>query len=126
MKHDKYRNHFSTEDLGDKIQKVFRVVGQKLVYSILLLFYAYKGGDTPGWAKNIIIGTLGYFIAPIDIIPDLSPLIGYTDDIGVLTFALVTIACYINEEVRANAVERLGKIFGKVDEVIIKEVDAVL
>jgi hypothetical protein len=38
------------------------------------------------WAKNIILGTLGYLLAPFDAIPDLSPIIGYTDDIGVLSF----------------------------------------
>lgn len=99
----KYKSSFTRKRFGDKINKVFGTVGQKFIYSALLLWNAYKRSDTPSWAKNIVIGTLGYFLSPIDAIPDLSPLFGYTDDLGVLSFGLVSIACYINQEVRDKA-----------------------
>jgi len=119
----KYRNRFSKEKLANKINKTFGSLGQKVVYTVLLLFNAFKHKDTPTWAKNIIVGSLGYFLSPIDAIPDLSPFLGYTDDFGVLSFGLVTIACYINEEVRAKAAAQLKKFFGEVDENVVTEIN---
>ena len=98
----------------------------KTVYSALLLFYAYRRKETPTWAKSIVLGTLGYLISPFDALPDLTPIIGYTDDIGVLSFGLVTIACYINEGVRTNARKQLGKWFKDFQEEDLLEVDAKL
>ena len=97
--------------------------GTKGVYSALLLFYAYRRKETPAWAKSIILGALGYLLTPIDAIPDLSPIIGYTDDIGVLSFGLVTIAGYINDEVRENARKQLSRWFKQYDEQDLLEVD---
>jgi len=109
--------------MWNKIRKFATKAGQQTVYTALLLYYAYKRNDTPAWAKNIIIGTLGYFISPIDALPDLTPIIGYTDDIGVLSFGLVTIACYVNEEVKTNARGQLAKWFKNLNEEDLKVID---
>jgi uncharacterized membrane protein YkvA (DUF1232 family) len=120
---DKYRREFSESAFWKKLQKYSRQAGVKIVYTALLLFYAYKRKETPTWAKSIVIGVLGYFLAPIDIIPDLTPIIGYTDDVGVLSFGLVTIAAYVNEGVKDQARARLGKWFGQYDEQELQEID---
>jgi len=101
-------------------------MSQRSVYTALLLFYAFRRKETPTWAKNIIIGVLGYLISPIDFIPDLTPIIGYTDDIGVLSFGLVTIACFVNNEVKQKSRKRMTKWFGELDETAIAEVEAEL
>ena len=119
----KYSDEYSEKKFTNKIAKYAKQAGTKVVYSALLLFYAYKRKDTPTWAKNIVLGTLGYLINPIDALPDLTPLLGYTDDLGVLSFGLVTIASYINDEVKQNARGRLAKWFGDYDEDELKEVD---
>ncbi len=118
-----YSKLFSPQKLWKKLQKYAQAAGVKVVYSALLMFYAYRRKETPSWAKHIILGTLGYFLAPIDAIPDLSPIIGYTDDIGVLSFGLVTIAAYVNDQVRSNAREHLSKWFDNYDEEDLKQVD---
>lgn len=120
---DKYRRYFSDLRFWDKLKKFASAAGVKTVYSALLLFFAYKRSDTPGWAKRLVVGVLGYLIMPIDAIPDLGFLIGYTDDLGVLSFALVTIAAYVNEDVRANAREKLADWFPNVEEEVLLEVD---
>lgn len=120
---EKYAKVFSENTFWKRMQKIVKNVGQKSVYTILLLYYSFVRKETPHWAKNIIIGVLGYLLTPFDAIPDLTPIIGYTDDIGVLTFGLVTIACYVNDEVRAKARERLEKWCGEVDEAQIEEVN---
>ena len=120
---DKYKKQDSEPKLWKKIKGYGRKAGIKVVYTALLLFYAYKRKDTPQWAKNIVIGALGYFVSPIDIIPDLTPLLGYTDDIGVLTFGLITIAAYVNVDVKMQAKDKLGAWFGEYDEAEIIDID---
>lgn len=107
----KYRPAFTDRAFWSKLGKYARAAGAKVVYAALLLYYAYRRKDTPAWAKRLILGALGYLIAPIDVIPDLSPIIGYTDDFGVLGFALVTVAAYVNDEVRNQARQKLTAWF---------------
>lgn len=120
---DQYRKSFSEFRFWDKIKRFAKRAGIKTIYSALLLYFAYKRSETPGWAKRLIVGVLGYLIAPIDVIPDLSAFIGFTDDIGLLSFALVTVAAFINDEVRTNAREKLATWFPDADEVALEEVD---
>jgi uncharacterized membrane protein YkvA (DUF1232 family) len=120
---EKYSSLFSENILLKKIQRFAKQAGLKVVYSVLLLYYAYRRNDTPIWAKRIIIGVLGYFISPIDALPDLTPILGYTDDLGVLSFGLVTIAAYVNDGVRINARKKLQQWFGEFDMEELSEVD---
>ena len=47
------------------------------------------------WAKATIVGALGYFITPLDAIVDLTPVVGYADDLGVLALAIAAVATYV-------------------------------
>ncbi len=120
---DQYKQQFSIGKFWKKLSGTTKKLGVKAVYVILLLFYAYRRKETPTWAKSIVLGTLGYFLSPIDAIPDLSPIIGYTDDIGVLSFGLVTIAAYINNDVRENAKSKLSSWFKDYEPEDLAEVD---
>jgi uncharacterized membrane protein YkvA (DUF1232 family) len=86
---------------------------QRLFYSGLLLYYALKRSDLPTWARSVVIGVIGYLLSPIDSIPDITPIIGYTDDLGLLSYALVLISAYINTDVRTQAREKLFQLTGK-------------
>jgi len=108
------------------LTRAFMVMGQQLVYAVYLMLGAYRRNDAPGWAKRIILGSLGYLISPLDAVPDLSPLIGYTDDLGVLSFGLVTIASYINQDVRIAARRNVKALFGEVDLEGLQAVDSKL
>jgi uncharacterized membrane protein YkvA (DUF1232 family) len=110
-----FLRYFDENKFIEQVQTSVKVAGTKVVYGVLLLFYAHKRPDTPVWANRMVLGSLAYVLAPIDLIPDLSPFLGFTDDFGVLMFGLVSIAGYINEEVRANAKGQLYKWFGEVD-----------
>jgi uncharacterized membrane protein YkvA (DUF1232 family) len=119
----RFVNFFSPNALINKLSTGVKKLGTQTVYSILLLFYAYKKKDTPAWAKRVIIGILGYFIAPIDAIPDLSPFIGYTDDIGLIGYGLVMIAAYIDDPVRQDAKAKLMEWFSDIDDSSLDSVD---
>lgn len=120
---DPYKKSFSENNFWEKCKRYAQQAGSKTIYMALLLFYAYRRKETPGWAKHIMLGALGYLISPIDALPDLTPLLGYTDDAGVLAFALVVVSGHINEEVKTQARERLNGWFSKVDENALNEVD---
>jgi uncharacterized membrane protein YkvA (DUF1232 family) len=119
----KYAVFFSESSFWNTVQSYSKKIGIKSVYAALLLFYAFKRKETPTWAKNIIIGVLGYLIAPIDLLPDLTPFIGYTDDLGVLGVGLVAIASYVNEAVKSQAKSKLRDWFGNYDAEELENID---
>ncbi|MFQ5448527.1 MAG: YkvA family protein [Saprospiraceae bacterium] len=122
----KYASRFSEKKLFKKLGRFAKQAGIKTAYSALLMYYAFTRRETPAWARSIIIGVLGYFINPIDWVPDLTPFIGFTDDLSVLGFGLVTIACFINDEVRIKARKRMKIWFGELDLEELAEIDAKL
>ena len=72
--------------------------------------------ETPAWAKGVIYGALGYFIFPLDAIPDVVPVVGYADDLGVLTAALAMVAIHITPEIKEQGRQRLEQWFGPTPE----------
>src|SRR5680860_784777 len=111
-----YSKHYSEKGLWEKIKTVSRSAGSKVVYAVLLLFYAMKDKSVSIKTKLTIVAALGYFIIPTDAIFDLTPLIGYSDDLGVLLFALSQISSSITPEVKEKARSKLNDWFGEVDE----------
>ncbi|GAA5416881.1 hypothetical protein Pryu01_01920 [Paraliobacillus ryukyuensis] len=63
--------------------------------------------------KAIIVGALGYFILPLDIIPDLAVGVGYTDDLSAVIFALFQVALYVDDGIEIQAKGKLKKLFGE-------------
>lgn len=114
------------DNIGTYVCKHVKAVGVKVTYVVLLLYYAYRKKDTPAWAKRIIIGSIAYFLSPIDAIPDLTPFVGFTDDWSVLAFGLVAIACYIDDDVRQQARDKTKLWIGTSDESDLDEVDEML
>lgn len=119
-----YKNHYSEEKLFDKIVKYAKSAGIKVVYVVLLLFYALKKPDLPGRVRATIIGALGYFIFPMDLVSDLVPFAGYGDDLGVLIAALAVAAFYIDDEVKKKAKGKLKDLFGHYDEKELSDIES--
>jgi uncharacterized membrane protein YkvA (DUF1232 family) len=74
-----------------------------------------KSDTVPLKAKLILSAALGYFILPIDFIPDFAPLLGFADDLGVLALIIRQMAVYVTPEIRSQAREHLRKWFGETD-----------
>jgi len=119
----KYNENFSENLFWIKLKKFTRAAGVQVTYSALLLFYTFRRKETPRWAKKIIIGALGYFLSPIDALPDLTPILGYTDDLSVLAFALSSLAFFVNEKVKTQAKTTLKRWFKDVDPNDLKAID---
>ncbi len=67
------------------------------------MFYCATDPQTPLQAKVIAFAALAYFIFPIDAIPDLLPMAGFTDDFGAIAAAIYTLGKHINDEHREKA-----------------------
>ena len=95
---NKYEGNYSEEGFQNKIKKYALKIGAKAIYIALLLYYAIPNVSLID--KTIIIGSLGYFISPFDLIPDFIPVIGYLDDIGALTFAFYKLVLILMIELK--------------------------
>jgi uncharacterized membrane protein YkvA (DUF1232 family) len=115
---------YSEKNLFNKIKIIGKKAGIKVIYAVLLLFYAMKKTTTPKWAKRVIMGALGYFVLPIDSIPDFIPALGLTDDFGAIVVALGTVAMFIDNEVKQKAREKLKDWFGSYDENQLEEIES--
>ena len=115
-----YANKFSASDFVDKISKIAKRAGAKLVYAALILYYTLQSEKVSKADKALIIGALGYLISPLDAIPDAIPIVGLTDDVGVLIYVLHKVWVNVEPEIKDRAKERLTKWF---DEDEMKEID---
>lgn len=112
------------KELIEFITISFKKLGVKLTYYSLLLYYTLRKPTTPSWVKKIIWATIGYLISPIDFIPDLTPFIGYTDDLSVIILGLSAIHIYIDKEVRILAVKKLRILFPNVSDEMLEVFDS--
>jgi uncharacterized membrane protein YkvA (DUF1232 family) len=108
---DRYKQYYSDDGFWNKIKRHYKNAGKKLIKLGVILFYTLRDDDTPKWAKTIILGALGYFILPIDIIPDFIPVVGFADDVAAMTVALSAVILHIKDEHKEKANAILEKFF---------------
>jgi uncharacterized membrane protein YkvA (DUF1232 family) len=118
-----YTRFVNQKDILKSFQMTMKRCGIQTIYSALLLYYTYKQKNVPIFVKQTILGVLGYLISPIDLIPDLTPIVGFTDDIGVLSYALVALASYVTEDSKLQAKSTLQKWLGTLPEKDIQVID---
>lgn len=113
---DQYAKYYSEDSLWEKIKKFSKAAGVKVIYAVLLLYYAMKDSGVSLKTKLFIAASLGYFIMPADAIIDFTPLIGYSDDLGVLLFALKQVSSAITPVVKENARSKISEWVPQADE----------
>ena len=67
-----------------------------IVTALGSLISALENPTTPNHLKALIIGAIGYIIFPLDLIPDITPLVGYTDDLASVAGIVAGVAAYTN------------------------------
>ena len=107
-----YGKEYSDAGFWDKLVGYAVIAGREVIEKALQLYYAAEDTNTPAWAKTVIYGALGYLIFPMDAVPDVTPMIGYVDDLGVLAAAIATVALYITDDVKRKAAQKLCDWFG--------------
>ena len=80
----------ASEIVEEKLWVKLEKVGKKISFAKdLLALYRYIFDNSVGWQrKTVVVAALIYFIVPLDAIPDLAPLFGYMDDLGVIMATL--------------------------------------
>lgn len=106
-----YSNKFSRGEFLEKISRVAKRAGAKLVYSALILYYTLQSDQVSVKDKAIIIGALGYLISPLDVVPDAIPIVGLGDDLSVLVYVLQKVWGDVSDDVKQKAKEKLSKWF---------------
>jgi uncharacterized membrane protein YkvA (DUF1232 family) len=77
---------------------------------LLAAYYCAFDRDTPLHVKATLLGAIAYFVLPIDAIPDVMPVLGFTDDAAVLATAIKLVTGHIlpvHRETARNALDRL-------------------
>lgn len=112
MSNDSYAKYYSKSDYWNKIKDTAKAAGRGAIEKSLILYYVGNDPDTPAWAKTIVAGALGYFIFPLDAIPDFAPVIGYTDDIGILIAAIAALGVSVEKKHITKAQKKATEWFG--------------
>lgn len=115
-----YKDKFSKKKFVEKISRIAKRAGAKLVYAALILYYTLQSKSVSIKDKAIILGALGYLISPLDVMPDAIPIAGLTDDLAVLIYVLKKIWVDVSDEVKEKARTKLNDWF---DEDEIKEIE---
>ncbi|WP_374634680.1 YkvA family protein [Ferrovibrio sp.] len=76
---------------------------------LLTAYYCAIDPATPARAKATLLGALGYFVLPLDAVPDMFLALGYTDDLAVLLLAMRTVQAHITQQHRDRAQQALEK-----------------
>ena len=70
---------------------------------LLAAYYCAFDKQTPRHVQAALLGAIAYFILPFDFVPDMLPVLGFTDDAAILATALRMVATHITPEHRDAA-----------------------
>ena len=89
-------------------RKVRQTAGKvPFMHDVVAMYFCAIDPKTPITVKMTIFGAIAYFISPLDLIPDFTPIVGYGDDAGVIATTLTTVGAYVTDEHREKAKEWL-------------------
>lgn len=115
IKIESFGSEYSEQGLKEKLSKIARKAGIKMAYAVLVAFYAVQSDALSFKEKARLYGALGYFILPVDLIPDAILGMGYSDDLAALVYVLHTVSSNITPEVKQRAREKLCLWFDTVN-----------
>ena len=121
-----YEKYFSENELWSKLEKFGKSLGATVLYPVLLLFNLLKSDEINIKEKAMIIGSLGYFILPLDLIPDAFVGVGYTDDLAALMAILTALASCLSDNIQQTSKEQLKNLVGEYDERAVEKVSEII
>lgn len=108
--YNKYQGNYSEGGLWATVKKWTSKLGEEAIYNICLLYYLAKSPDLPATDKMKVLGVLGYLILPADVLPDITPIVGFSDDLAAIVFLLKNLSKYTTSEIKEKARERAKKL----------------
>ena len=97
-------------EVREKFWRTARKAARQIPFmeEVVAAYYCAMDKNTPLRAKGILLAALGYFVLPVDIIPDFIFGIGFTDDIAVLTAAITAVSAHITPAHRLAAKQAIA------------------
>lgn len=80
----------------------------------------FRDSRVPGWRKFVVVGAVAYVLMPLDLLPDVVPLLGWLDDIGAIGAALA----FFVRDVSAHAERRDTPALSAADDEGVQIIDA--
>ena len=120
---EQYGSRYSESGLTVKLSRATRWAGAKIIYAVLLLYYVLRSEAVSLSDKSKIYGALGYFILPTDMVVDFIPMVGYTDDMAALVWALHAIKKNLTPEIKAQARTKLAELMPNADKSKIEDIE---
>ena len=120
---EQYGSRYSESGLTVKLSRATRWAGAKIIYAVLLLYYVLRSEAVSLSDKSKIYGALGYFILPTDMVVDFIPMVGYTDDMAALVWALHAIKKNLTPEIKAQARTKLAELIPNADQSKIEDIE---
>lgn len=120
---EQYGSRYSESGLTVKLSRATRWAGAKIIYAVLLLYYVLRSEAVSLSDKSKIYGALGYFILPTDMVVDFIPIVGYTDDMAALVWALHAIKKNLTPEIKAQARTKLAELMPNADQSKIEDIE---
>jgi uncharacterized membrane protein YkvA (DUF1232 family) len=89
---------FKETSFWEKVRQCFLKAGKHVMEEVLTLYFVWRDPDVPISAKASILTALVYFISPLDAIPDVLPVVGYSDDASVIAATLYLVRIWLKPE----------------------------
>ena len=91
--------------------RLLRRAGRGLARPALECLELLLDPDTPPPVRFTVLAALTYLLVPLDLIPDLLPVVGFSDDLVAITALLGVIGRYRTPAIRQRAQRRLDRWF---------------
>ena len=100
------------QTLRQRFWRKLRTLALRLPFAedLLAAYYCAFDRQTPAHVKAALVGAIAYFVLPADLIPELLPVIGYTDDAAMLAAAIRLVAAHITPDHREAARRKLESL----------------
>lgn len=98
------------KDFWRKMKKVAATL--PFAEDLLAAYYCAFDRQTPRHVQIALVGALAYFILPFDVIPDIMPVLGFTDDAAILATAIRMVASHMRPDHRDAARAALARLRG--------------
>ena len=112
---EEFSEKFTVDALWKTLKKASRTLGEEGLFNVLVLYYSLESEKMTLAHRATIYGSLGYLISLIDVIPDFTPVFGYSDDFALIAAAVASLASVIDDKSKINARSKVNEIFNDSD-----------
>jgi uncharacterized membrane protein YkvA (DUF1232 family) len=104
-----YIEHYDESELFSMLKVAGKKIGSQVVLYVLIMVTLISDSRIPMKVRIVFMAAIGYLILPTDLVADILPIIGFTDDIAFLTYVVSNASEYITPEVKDRAKVKMGK-----------------